>query len=165
MPCTVARDSDEICRIPQSVLERTGSISAQLSSLDTAKKIAHLASDKKASDIVILAMNGVVNYCDYFVICTATSSRHVKAISDGIDEGLSELGIRIKYRQGLAGTSRPRPRTFSFANNPSMSPDESGGRWVLLDMGDIVTHIFEGSSREFYGLEHLWQEARKVDWE
>ena len=110
-------------------------------------------------------MSGVVNFCDYFVICTGTSSRHVKAIADGIDEGLHTFGIKIKFKQGLDAASRSK--AFSFANaregGPSVLPD--AGNWVLLDMGDVVVHVFEGDSREFYGLEHLWQEAKQVDWE
>ena len=129
--------------------------------LDVAKKIAGFAVDKKAEHIVVLSMSGVANFCDYFVICTGTGSRHVKAIADGVDEGLHELGIKIKFKQGLETAGR---RSFSFSN-PMPVPEESTGRWILLDMGDVVTHIFEGDSREFYGLEHLWQEARVIDWQ
>ncbi|MBF0570147.1 MAG: RsfS/YbeB/iojap family protein [Candidatus Omnitrophica bacterium] len=133
-----------------------------MTSLDVAKKIAGLAFDKKAENIVILQMNEVANFCDYFVICSGTSSRHLKAIADGIDDGLHEIGLPIKFKQGLDGASKGR--FFSFGN-PSVSPEESGGRWVLLDMGDVVTHIFEGSSREFYALDHLWREAKAVKWD
>ena len=136
-------------------------IGDKLTSLDVAKRIARFAFDKKAENIVIMNMAEVVNYCDYFVLCSATSSRHVRAIADGIAEGLHELGIKVKFKQGLGSLSRPR--SFSFGN-PSVSPEESGGRWVLLDMGDVVAHIFEPGSRDFYGLDHLWQEAKKVEW-
>ena len=86
-------------------------------------------------------MRKSVNFCDYFVICTGSSDRRVHAIAAGIDEGLSNLALKIRFRHGL---------------------QES--RWVLLDTGDIVVHIFIPELREFYGLEHLWQDAPRVNW-
>jgi ribosome-associated protein len=108
-------------------------------------------------------MRGIVNFCDYFVLCTATSSRHIKAVADGVDEGLHELGIKIKFKQGLSTAGRSR--SFSFANAGALPANEPNGRWVLLDMGDVVVHVFENDSRAFYGLDHLWQEAVAVKWE
>ena len=86
-------------------------------------------------------MRKVVNFCDYFVICTSSSDRRVRAIADGIDEGLSKVGLKIRFIQGL-----------------------QEARWILLDTGDIVVHIFIQELREFYGLEHLWQNAPRVNW-
>lgn len=86
-------------------------------------------------------MRRVANFCDHFVLCTGTSDRHVRAIANGVEEGLEELGIKVRYSQGL-----------------------NGGRWVLLDMGSVVAHIFDKETREFYGLEYLWQEAKKTVW-
>ncbi len=134
-----------------------------MESLNLAKKIAHLAADKKAENIVVLDMRGIVNYCDYFVICSGTSSRHAKAIADGIDDGLSELGVKVKFKQGLG--SFDRQRIFSLADAEEGGSDERLGQWGLLDMGDVVVHIFEADSRDFYGLEFLWQGAARIDWE
>lgn len=142
-------------------MRKDRTIAATLTSLETAKKIAQFAFDKKAENIVLLGMSDVVNYCDYFVICSGTSSRHVKAIADGIDDSLAEIGLKIKFAQGLDSASRSRG--FSFGN-PAVSPEDSNGCWVLLDMGDVVVHIFEGASREFYALEHLWNEAKPLEW-
>jgi ribosome-associated protein len=140
-----------------------------LESLALAKKAAHFCADKKAENIVVLDMREIVNFCDYFVLCTATSSRHIKAVADGVDEGLHQLGIKIKFKQGLDGAGRSRSFTFasaaSAANSGVPAIDESNGRWVLLDMGDVVVHVFENESREFYGLDHLWQEAVPVTWQ
>ncbi len=133
-----------------------------MESLQLAKKCACFADDKKAENVVILDMRGIVNFCDYFVLCTATSSRHIKAVADGVDEGLHEFGLKIKFKQGL--DTAGRSRSFSFANAGGATPEASNGRWVLLDMGDVVVHIFETDSREFYGLDHLWQEAIPVVW-
>ena len=132
-----------------------------MTSLDVAKKVAALAIDKKGENVVILSMDGVANYCDYFVICSGTISRHVKAIADGIEDGLHTVGIKIKFKQGLDSLSRSRG--FAIGEQPTSLADLSGA-WVLLDMGDVVVHIFEGESREFYALDHLWREATQVEW-
>ena len=136
-----------------------------MESLELAKKAARFAADKLAENIVVLDMRGVANFCDFFVLCTATSSRHVKAVADGVDEGLHEFGIKVKFKQGLDTASRSRGFTFAAANAPASEPEGTNGRWVLLDMGDVVVHIFEKDSREFYGLDHLWQEAVTVAWQ
>ena len=94
-------------------------------------------------------MRGLVNFCDYFVLASGTSDRQVKAIAEGISEGLSGLGINAHLGRN--------------ANSAGSSSDsENAGTWILLDMGDVVSHIFEPNAREFYGLEHLWQDAPVV---
>ena len=87
-------------------------------------------------------MRKVANFCDYFVVCSGTSDRQIQAIADGIEEGLSQMGIRL-------------PRKHA-SNNAT---------WMVLDAGDVVIHIFEREAREFYGLEHLWQDAPRVKWQ
>ncbi len=96
-------------------------------------------------------MRGLVNFCDYFVISTGTSDRHVKSITDAMEEGLQELGIKA-----YAGKNRGMGLTSasSSANDQAFE-----GAWMLLDLGDVVAHVFEPAAREFYGLEHLWQDA------
>lgn len=106
-----------------------------------AKLIVRFASDIKAQDIVILDMRKAANFCDYFVLCSGTSNRHVRAIAQGIMEGLDEHGMGTRFKQGIRE-----------------------GRWALLDFGTVVAHIFEAESRDFYGLEYLWKEADKVEW-
>ena len=86
-------------------------------------------------------MRKVVNFCDYFVICSGTSDRHVKAIAEGIKEGLEELGADTSAKGGFKDC-----------------------RWVVFDNGDVVAHIFQKDIREFYSLEYLWQEAKIVKW-
>ncbi len=85
-------------------------------------------------------MRKVANFCDYFLLCSGNSDRHVRAVALGIDEGVTQFGGKIGRKQGI-----------------------KDGRWVLLDLGNVVAHIFDSEAREFYGLEHLWQEARKVN--
>ncbi|MDP8266059.1 MAG: ribosome silencing factor [Candidatus Aceula meridiana] len=116
------------------------------SSLAIAKKtislIAELALDKKAEHLVVLDVRKLANFCDYFVICSGNSDRQVKAIADNIREGLQQEGRYIPRPQGLKDS-----------------------KWVIVDGGDIVTHVFEKETREFYGLEHLWQAGKKINWE
>ncbi len=95
-------------------------------------------------------MRNVANFCDYFVICTGNSDRQVKAIADGIELGLNEIGVKIRYKHGLRG---------SVQRN---ADDEQAGAWALLDMGDVVVHVFEPNAREFYSLEYLWRDAPEV---
>lgn len=118
-----------------------------LTSRRLAQKVAQLADHKKAGDIVILDMRGLVNFCDYFVLTSGTSDRQVHAIADGIKEGLSELGVQMHSG-----------RSFKSLEASLDSP----GAWVFLDMGDVVVHVFDPHARKFYGLEHLWQDASSI---
>ena len=97
-------------------------------------------------------MRDLVNFCDYFVIASGTSDRQVKAIAQGIDDEVTALGIHAHFDKGLKNIST------------APSGELSDGMWVLLDMGDVVAHIFEPQAREFYGLEHLWQDAPKAEY-
>jgi ribosome-associated protein len=87
-------------------------------------------------------MRKVVNFCDYFVICSGNTDRQVKAVADEIEDGLKEIGVRISKRSG-----------------------DRRSNWVVLDLGDIIAHVFEKNMREFYALEHLWNDAKKVKWQ
>jgi ribosome-associated protein len=115
------------------------------------QSIVGFAEEKKAEHIKILDMRNVANFCDYFVICTGTSDRQVKAIADGIELGLKDLGVKIRYKHGLKGS------VAKFTGD-----HESAGSWALLDMGDVVVHVFEPAAREFYSLEYLWRDAPEV---
>ena len=116
------------------------------------QSIVKSAEDKKAEDIKILDMREVANFCDYFIICSGTSDRQVKAIAEGIEEGLDELGVKVRYKQGLKGVNPIK----------QLGTDETVGSWVLLDMGDVVVHVFEPNAREFYSLEYLWRDAPEI---
>ena len=108
-----------------------------------AERIAAIASDKKAANIRILDLRGIVGYTDYFVICTGNTERQTKAIRDGIHEELKKAG-------GLL---------------PRRTEGETEARWILIDYLDVVVHVFTPEAREFYRLEQLWGEApsRAVD--
>jgi len=100
-----------------------------------------IASDRKAEDIVMLDITKVSIIADYFVICSGTGDRHVKAIARGIDDKLREEEDSIK---------------------PINMEGITEGTWVLMDYGDVLVHIFEPATREFYRLEQLWAGAQPV---
>jgi ribosome-associated protein len=100
-------------------------------------RIAEIASDKKAADIRILDLRGIVGYTDYFVICSGNTERQAKAIHDAIHE-------ELKKRHGLL---------------PRQVEGDREARWILMDYLDCVVHIFTPAAREYYRLEQLWGEA------
>lgn len=103
---------------------------------DIAQKIAAAANDKKAKDILLLNMDGLSPVTDFYVICSASNSTLVKAIADNIEDKLAEAGVHPTHKEGYADA-----------------------RWVLLDYGDVVAHVFLEEERDFYNLEQLWADA------
>jgi ribosome-associated protein len=115
----------------------------QLTPEDLADAIAEQASDKKARDIVVLDLRGVLGYTDLFVICTGNTDRQAKAIHDGIHQALkAEHGLLPRRVEGL-----------------------TEARWVLMDYLDVVVHIFTPETREYYRLEQLWGEVPSRQYE
>lgn len=104
--------------------------------------IAKAADDKKAKDIIILDMRGVTLIADYFIICHGNSTTQTRAIADEIEEQMREQGIRVLRREGV-----------------------SEGNWILLDYGHCVVHIFTEQDRNFYGLERLWGDAKRIEFQ
>jgi ribosome-associated protein len=106
------------------------------------ERIVSVASGRKAIDIRVLDLRGMVGYTDYFVICSGNTERQTKAIHDAVHESLKASGVL--------------PRRVEGARE---------ARWVLMDYLDAVVHIFTPDAREFYRLEQLWGEApsREVD--
>ena len=111
----------------------------------TAREQALIAAaaidDKKGTDIVIQEVGQLLNVTDYFVICTAANNRRVEAIAEEVEERLrKEAGIKPIGREGF-----------------------EDAKWVLLDYGSIVVHIFQPAERDYYRLEQLWDQAPTVD--
>ena len=102
-----------------------------------ADRIAEIASDKKAVDIRVLDLRGIVGYTDFFVMASGNTERQAKAIHDAIH-------LELKKEHGLL------PRQVEGARE---------ARWVLMDYLDCVVHIFTPEAREYYRLEQLWGEA------
>jgi ribosome-associated protein len=104
---------------------------------ELADRIAAIASDRKAIDIRIIDLHGVVGYTDYFLICSGNTERQTKAINDAIYRELKDV-------EGLL---------------PRRVEGEREARWILMDYLDCVVHIFTPEAREFYRLESLWGDA------
>ena len=105
-----------------------------------ARRAARVAEENRGRDIVILDMREMTSLFDYFVVVSGTSRRQLHAISEEIDRVLQEeLGDR---RLGIEGY------------------EES--RWILLDYGDVVIHLFEPETRSYYALEDLWGQSKRV---
>jgi ribosome-associated protein len=97
---------------------------------------AAAAEDKKATDVVAMFVGDTLVVTDYFLIATGANDRQVHAIADSIEDVLREAGLRPRGREG-----------------------ESDLKWVLLEYGDFVVHVFQAAEREFYRLERLWSDA------
>ena len=108
-----------------------------LESNELARKVVDIASDRKAEDIVMLDISKVSIIADYFVICSGTSDRQVRAIAREIDEQLGKAGV-----------------------NPISVEGMNDARWVLMDYGSVLVHIFDPATRSFYQLEQLWAGAQ-----
>ena len=106
-----------------------------------ARRLAELADDKKAEDIVGLDMRELVSYTDWLVICTARNERQARAIVD-------EVKLRLKNEDGLL---------------PGGTDGEGAAGWIVLDFLDAVLHVFTDEARRRYQLEDLWREAPKLD--
>ncbi|AIS52113.1 ribosomal silencing factor RsfS [Thermoanaerobacter kivui] len=106
---------------------------------DKVFKICNLLEDKKAFDIKVLYIGELTTIADYFIIATGSSDTHVKALTDEIEKKLCEEGIFVDHIEGYAS-----------------------GKWVLMDYGDVVVHIFQEEERAFYNLERLWADAKEI---
>jgi len=103
---------------------------------------ARTAQDNKARDIVVLDMRKVTPLYDYFVIVTGTSRRQIHTLAEEIDAAMHAEG---DARMGIEGYE--------------------ASKWVVQDYGDILVHVFDPDTREYYNLEELWADAARVDWE
>ena len=122
-------------RIPAPVVAPTDA-------LDRACLCARVAADNKGRDVVVLDMRGVTPIYDFLVLATGASRRQMHAIAEEVDAAMREVGDR---RLGIEGYE--------------------ASRWIVQDYGDVVVHVFDAETRDYYALEDLWADAKKVDWE
>jgi ribosome-associated protein len=105
--------------------------------IDTAVRAA---DDKQANDLIVLDLRKAAGFTDYFVICSGSNARQVRAIADAVIESLSAVGVKPAHIEGY---------------------DRS--EWVLLDYFDFIVHVFAPDTRAFYGLERLWGSAERIE--
>lgn len=110
--------------------------------LDEEVKLAiRSASEKKAFDIKAIDLREIASFTEFFIIASGTNQRQVQAIADEINEQLKkQLNSRVIRIEGY-----------------------NAGEWILLDFGDFIVHIFEQKAREFYDLERLWRDAKRIE--
>jgi ribosome-associated protein len=113
-----------------------------LSSLERACLSARVAVDHKARDVVVLDMRPITPLYDYLVLATGNSRRQIHTISEEVDAALHEIGDDRLSIEGYEAS-----------------------KWVVQDYGDVIVHVFDAAAREYYGLEDLWADAPRVDWE
>ena len=102
--------------------------------------IKRVLEDRKASDILVLDVSQLTNIADFFIIATASSTIHARALAEHLREKLGEEGYTVDHVEGL-----------------------EFGNWVLLDLMDTIVHICTPEWRERYGIEWIWAEARRVE--
>ena len=112
-----------------------------MDSKEIAITCAKIADEKKALDIVILDVDKVSSITDYFVICSAINERQLHAIADEIDKQLKKLSVK---KFGIEGYRE--------------------AKWILIDYGDAIVHLFDKEMRSYYDLELLWGDAPRVEW-
>ena len=108
--------------------------------LESLRIAVRAADGKGATTPVALSVSELFPLADAFLILTGSVERNVQAISDEVEDELNRAGVRTIRREG-----------------------RESGRWVLLDFGDLIVHVFHQEEREFYGLERLWKDCPAVD--
>lgn len=113
-----------------------------MNSTDMARLAAGAALDKKALDPVVLDLREISSVADFFVILTGTSDRHVQAVAQNVMDAFDSVGILLLGEEGIRE-----------------------GRWVLMDFGEVVIHVFLKEVRDYYDIERLWIDAPRLDLE
>lgn len=106
---------------------------------DNLRTVVEVAEARKAIDLRVLDLRSVCDFTDFFVICSGTSSRQVQAIAEAIEERLRDDDVRPLHVEGARH-----------------------GRWILMDYGDFVVHVFDEERRRYYRLEDIWSDAPDV---
>lgn len=104
--------------------------------MQAARQYAEAALERKAGDVVVLDVSGLTSFTDAFVIAAGTSDRHVKAVADAVVERAAGAGRKPLGVEGY-----------------------EGGEWVLIDLDDVIVHVFREEKREQFDLERLWGDA------
>lgn len=111
-----------------------------MESLELAKRICKILSDKKGDNIKLIKVVNVTEMVDYMVLCTGNASTHVKALADEVEYQLKKEGVLVNHVEGHGTNS-----------------------WILLDYTDVVVHVFSNEAREFYNLDRLWEDGELID--
>jgi ribosome-associated protein len=102
--------------------------------------VVQAAEDKKAENLVVLDLRHAAGFTDYFVVCSGTNSRQIRAIADGVIDALAADGVKPSHLEGYERSE-----------------------WILVDYFDFVVHVFAPETRVFYDLERLWGNAERIE--
>ncbi|MBQ7794459.1 MAG: ribosome silencing factor [Clostridia bacterium] len=108
--------------------------------MERIKTIVEALDDKRAKNIDVLDISKLTSLGDYFIICTCGSESQVRACVDNVEEKMEERGIACAHKEGY-----------------------TNGSWVLMDYSDIIVHIMQEETRNFYSLEKLWDDAPRIE--
>lgn len=105
------------------------------------QQVVDILKDKLANDVQVINISEATIIADYFVIASGRTDAHVRALYDYVDEGVKEkLGIDPLHREGIENS-----------------------KWIIIDYGSVIVHLFRNTEREFYGIEKLWAQAPRVE--
>lgn len=107
-----------------------------MDSISVMKEAVRILEDKKAVDIEVIDINKLTSLADYFIICSGTSSTHIKAMADELEKGMELAGNKCLRKEGY-----------------------ESAKWILIDFGDVIVHIFQQDYREFYDIERIWSDG------
>lgn len=113
-----------------------------MESHDLARTIADVLDEKKAIDIALLDVGDLLQICEVFVVASGGSRRQVLTLAESIEERVESIGRRALRVEG-----------------------REDAEWLLIDFGDVVAHIFQPATRDFYSLERLWGDAPRLEWQ
>ena len=106
-----------------------------------AAKIAQAAiDDKLGQDVRVLDLRGISNLADFFVIASGNNENHLRGMATEVEQKLFQAGVKLHHSEGF-----------------------SSGTWILLDFGGMLVHLFNKEQRNFYGLDHVWGDAKKIE--
>lgn len=108
-----------------------------MNALEAAKVAQAALEDKLGEDIKALDLRGLSNIADCFVIASGKNANQLRAMADEVEQKLFQAGVKLHHSEGY-----------------------SGGTWILLDFGNLIVHLFHREQREFYGLDHIWGDAK-----
>ncbi len=121
--------------VPEAMTSETKNAASRERALECARAVL----EKKAENVRILDLTRLSGFTDYFVICSGLSDRQVQAIATSVEQHLESHGAELINFEGF-----------------------SDGRWVLMDFGDVVVHVFQDALRDYYDLENLWADAPRI---
>jgi ribosome-associated protein len=120
-------------------LVRKQSAQAEPDFIPSVRRIAALAADYKAADLIAYDVRGLTLIADSFVVCTAQSEPQMRAIVNGVRDGMKEIGVRPYAVEGTTSSG-----------------------WLVIDFSTIIFHVFRGETRAFYDLDGFWADAPKI---